>query len=216
MRWGIVSPLLADDETILDEFLESSEQFQVGFDEIRQRFEYKWPRNELKNGLIFKSDDRWLYWGVIDDFMRALGFTTSDVEQFFSPASQVGAFREVGNYVMSKERHSKILVFEKVNIEDLDVVWRINVPRKWKEKKIEIRGWRVGDKIRVEAIGRLITKKISDVFVELKWNRLQKQRCRLLVVEGEIMALEGAQKAAVLEKCEEPMFEIAVHGKNIG
>lgn len=216
VRWGIVSPLLADDETLLDEFLESSEQFQVGFDEIRQRFEYKWPRNELKNGLIFKSDDRWLYWGVIDDFMRALGFTTSDVEQFFSPASQVGAFREVGNYVMSKERHSQILVFEKVNIEDLDVVWRINVPRKWKEKKIEIRGWRVGDRIRVEAIGRLITKKISDVFVELKWNRLQKQRCRLLVVEGEIMALEGAQKAAVLEKCEEPMFEIAVHGKNIG
>lgn len=216
VRWGIVRPLLAENEALLDEFLESSEQFQVGFDEIRQRFEYKWPRNELKKGLIFKSDDRWLYWGVIDDFMRSLGFTSSDVEQFFSLASKVGAFREVGNYVMSKERHSKILVYEKVNVEDLEDVWRINVPREWKEKNLEIRGWKMGDKIRVEASGRLITKKISDVFVELKWNRLQKQRCRLLVVEGEIMALEGAQKAAVLEKCEEPMFEIAVHGKNIG
>lgn len=216
VRWGVVTPLLAENEALLDEFLESSEHFQVGFDEIRQRFEFKWPRNELKKGLIFNSDDRWLYWGVIDDFMRALGFTSSDVEQFFSLASKVGAFREVGNYVMSKERYSQILVYEKVNVEDLEDVWRINVPREWKEKNLEIRGWRMGDKIQFHSGGRLITKKISDVFVELKWNRLQKQRCRLLVVDGEIMAIEGTNMWNEFQFSREFMVEIVVKGKNIG
>jgi hypothetical protein len=148
--------------------------------------------------------------------MRALGFTSSDVEQFFSLASKVGAFREVGNYVMSKERHSQILVYEKVNVEDLEDVWRINVPREWKEKNLEIRGWRMGDKIQVYGGGRLITKKISDVFVELKWNRLQKQRCRLLVVDGEIKAVEGAMMSRELQFSRELMVEIVVNGKNIG
>jgi hypothetical protein len=62
----------------------------------------------------------------------------------------------------------------------------------------------------------MITKKISDVFVDLKWNRLQKQRCRILVVDGEIMAVEGALRSWELQFSGEIMVEIVVQGKNIG
>jgi hypothetical protein len=74
----------------------------------------------------------------------------------------------------------------------------------------------MGDKIQFNSGGRLITKKISDVFVELKWNRLQKQRCRLLVVDGEIMAIEGTNMWNELQFSREFMVEIVVKGKNIG
>ena len=216
VRWGIVTPLLAENEALLDEFLESSQHFQVSFDEISQQFELKWPRKDLKKGFCFKADDRWTYWGVLDDFMRGLGFTSSDVEQIFGSSSKVGALRETGNYVMCKERNSQILVFEKLDIDELYEDWRINVPRQWKEKNLEIRQWQQGDKIKIALGNKMITKKISDVFVDLKWNRLQKQRCRILVVDGEIMAVEGALMSWELQFSGEIMVEIVVHGKNIG
>lgn len=216
VRWGVVAPLLAENESILDEFLESSEQFQMGMKEIRQQFELKWPRKDLKKGFWFKADERLTYWGVLDDFMRGLGFTSSDVEQIFGLTSKVGAFREMGKYVMCKERNSNVLVFEKLDIDDFYDDWRINVPRKWKEKNLEIRQWQQGDKIKTAIGNKMITKKISDVFVDLKWNRLQKQRCRILLVDGEIMAVEGAITSWELQFSGENMVEIVVKGKNIG
>jgi hypothetical protein len=117
---------------------------------------------------------------------------------------------------MCKERNSQILLYEKVDIDELYEDWRINVPRQWKEKNLEIRQWQQGDKIKIALGNKMITKKISDVFVDLKWNRLQKQRCRILVVDGEIMAVEGALMSWELQFSGEIMVEIVVHGKNIG
>lgn len=216
VRWGIVTPLLAEKEALLDEFLESSEHFQTNFKEIHEQFELKWPRTELKKGFWFQLDDRWKYWGVMDDFLRGLGFTSSDVNQIFGTASKVGAFKETGAFVMSKERNQQILVYQKLEIDDFYEEWRINVPRNWKERDLEIRLWQPGDKIKVSIGNIMITKKISDVFVDLKWNRLQKSRCRLLVLDGEIMAIEGALKSWKLQNIADIEVEILVKGKNIG
>jgi len=216
VRWRIVKPLLDENEAILDEFLLSSQHFQTTYHEIQQQFDVVWPIEELKNGWWFELSDRWLRWGVIDDVLRSLGFTGSDIDQFFAQKTKVGAYKEAGNFVICRERNSRILVYQKVEIADLEGVWRLYIPREWKKKKVEIRGWQLGDKIQVRLGERKARKKISDLFVDWKWNRMQKQRCRLLVVDGEIMAVEGAQGSMEMKNNNEQMLEILVHGKNIG
>ncbi|MFI3239371.1 MAG: tRNA lysidine(34) synthetase TilS [Bacteroidales bacterium] len=61
------------------------------------------------------------------------------------------------------------------------------------DAEIRLRGWEVGD--RIKPFGMRGSKKVSDLFTDMKYSSIDKQRANLLIADGEIVWVVGARRS---------------------
>ncbi len=118
--------------------------------------------------------------------------TLSDVDDMRSNGFKVSIIEPNAQGEFAMERNANIVYFD-ITILDAEVV---------------LRGWELGD--RINPFGMRGTKKVSDIFTDMKYSAIDKQRAKLLVADGEVVWIAGVRRSIHYPVTAETLLAIAI------